>query len=407
MPDGSLHITAAQPPISLDEATTLVLAHALSRPAENVPLEAAGGRVLARSILARRDAPWADVAAMDGYAILDEDLSGRVAPLRVVGQSFAGRPFEGDLTPGTCVRVFTGAAVPGGATRVVMQEAARASGDRVFLAGDAADKRHIRRRGSDFHAGDALLEAGIVLTAGRMLAAAASDSASVQVVARPRVAVLATGDELTAPGLCAAPGATPDSISFGVAEIIRMRGAEVAALRRLPDHLPTLRSAAQAAVRDADVVVVIGGASVGERDHAREMFAPLGLETIFSKVALRPGKPVWFGRAGGALLVGLPGNPLAAMVTARLFLAPLLAGLSGLGAQSALNWSWRALEAPMESVGPWARLVPARCTPHGVEALDGQDASSQIALAKADMLILRESGAPPAGAGDIVKALPF
>jgi molybdopterin molybdotransferase len=394
---------------TVDEALALVTAAAASTCLiERVRLEDAGGRVLAAPIIARRCAPACDVSAMDGYAVRDADLAADWTSLRVLGQSFAGCGYEGSLEPGTAVRAFTGAPTPQGADRVVVQEDVRRVGDRVFVPRAGAGKRHIRLAGSDFRAGDVLVEAGVVITPQRLVAVAAADLAEVEVLVRPRVLVVATGDELRSPGEGrSAPGSIPESVSFGVAELARNYGAEVTIQRRLPDDLSRLQAAANGLTEAADVVVVIGGASVGERDYSRAMFEPAGLRTLFSKVAMRPGKPVWFGQAGGAHVVGLPGNPSAALVTARLFLAPLIAGLAGRGARSALTWRRRPLADVLEATGPWECFVGARLDGGAVRPFANRDSSSQKTLADVEVLVRRGADEVAVHAGDFVETLDF
>ena len=409
----AVHLTpaAARGPgrlATVDEALALVMASASALGTERVRLEDAGGRILAAPVIARRCAPACDVSAMDGYAVRDADLAADWTSLRVIGESFAGHGFEGALTPGSAVRIFTGAPTPAGANRVVLQEDVRRVGERVFVAGPGSGKRHIRLAGSDFRSGDSLVEAGVPLTPQRLVAAAAADLASLDVTARPRVLVVATGDELRSPGEGPfTPGSIPESVSFGVAELSRTHGAEVRVRRRLPDDLDQLRAAAHDMVRAADVVVVIGGASVGERDYSRAMFEPLGLTMLFSKVAMRPGKPVWFGRAGGARIVGLPGNPTAALVTARLFLAPLIAGLAGRGAGSALAWRRRPLAEALEATGRWECFVGACLDGGAARPIANRDSSAQKALAAVEMLIRRGADADAAQAGDFAETLDF
>ena len=393
---------------SVDQALAAILVAAVPGKTERVDLADAGGRSLASDVIARRSAPACDVSAMDGYAVRDADLSADWTALRVIGESAAGHGFSGDMDIGTAVRIFTGAPIPSGADRVVVQEDVRRVDGRVFVPAPVVGKRHIRQVGSDFRAGDILVEAGATLSAARLVAAAAADVAEVEVFTRPRVVVVSTGDELRAPG--AGPftlNSIPESVSFGVAEIARTYGGEVVARVRLPDALPLLQLAAAAMVEQVDLIVVIGGASVGERDHARGMFGELGLEMAFSKVAMRPGKPVWFGKASGAWIVGLPGNPTAALVTARLFLAPLVAGLAGREARSALGWRWRPLVEGLEATQQWECFIGARGEASAVRAVANRDSSGQSSLATIDTLIRRPPGQPPAAAGDFVEILDF
>jgi molybdopterin molybdotransferase len=394
--------------IDFDTALALVLNEARPLPCETVALEAAGERVLAAGLKARGDAPRTAVSAMDGYAVRDVDLATLPARLPVATVAFAGRADVPVLPAGACVRVFTGGPTPHGTDRIVVQEIVGRDGDDALFEIPPEPGRHIRAVGSDFRAGDTLLPAGTVLGFRAMVAAAAADVATLSVVRRPRVVILGTGDELAVPGQALeTPGGIPESVSFGVAALARRHGAEVVDRRRLADTPGVLEPAARRALAEADLVVVTGGASVGEKDHARSMFAPFGLDLIFSKVAIRPGKPVWLGRAGGALVLGLPGNPTSALVTARLFMAPLVAGLAGRNPAALLSWRDMTLTAPLKACGDRETFERGRMVDGGVAALDVQDSATQKALATADVLIRRRAGAPAIDAGDTVVVLDF
>ena len=393
--------------IGFDEALDRLTAVARPGERERVALAQAHGRVLAAPVIARLDAPGSDTSAMDGYAVREADLA-IPARLRVIGESFAGRGFDGAISAGECVRIFTGAPMPRGADRVVIQEIVRRDGDLAVFEQAPGGGRHVRPRASDFRRGDELLPAGRRLDPRAMVAAAGADVAAVEVHARPTVIVLGTGDELAEPGQATArPGTIPESVSFGVAGMAREFGAEVVDRLRLPDEPEVLEAAAAAALEQADLVVVTGGASVGEKDYARAMFAASGLELIFSKVAIKPGKPVWLGRAQGRLVLGLPGNPTSAMVTARLFLAPLLAGLAGEPATAALRWRPAPLAHDLPPCGERETFHRAVWCDDEVETISNQDSSAQEALAAAELLIRRRVGAPAARAGDTVEVLTF
>lgn len=393
--------------IAFDEALAAV--EALARPlsAETVRLERADGRVLAAPVVARRASPATAVSAMDGYAVREADLASGRARLRLAGESFAGAGFGGELAPGTCVRIFTGAPAPRGAERVVVQEEANREGEFVVLGPLPGSGRHLRAAASDFAPGEVLVPAGAVLDPQKLIAAAAADLASVEVVRRPKVVILSTGDELREPGVRGAgPDSIPESVSFGIAALARRYGGEVVERRRLSDDLASLSRAAACALEACDVVVTTGGASVGERDFSKAMFEPLGLELAFSKVAIKPGKPVWLGRACDRLVAGLPGNPTAALLTARLFLAPLLAGLSGRAAGSALKWETAGLATPLEACGARETFYRGRSAGAGaVEVLADQDSSAQKALASADLLIRRRPGEGASEIGELVPVL--
>jgi len=389
--------------IPFDEAVRRVTAVARPIGRESVPIGRAAGRVLAAPVVAMIDSPRADCSAMDGYAVRDADLPGA---LRLIGESSAGSDFQGVVEPGTCVRIFTGARVPAGADRVVIQEAAGRDGETLSVADLPGPARHIRPAGSDFRAGDVLLEAGRRLDPRALAAAAGGDVAEVETWRAPAVWVLASGDELAPPGEASgSPGAIPDSVSFAVAALAEMWGGRTLASRRLADDLPAMERAAGEALEQADLIVVTGGASVGEKDHAKAMFAPHGLDLIFSKVAIKPGKPVWFGRAGRTLVLGLPGNPTSAMVTARLLLAPLVAGLSGRA--GALEWRSLPLGAPLPACGDRETFHRARLTDAGAIPLVNQDSSAQKALAEADLLLRSRPHDRPRPAGEAIEALDF
>jgi molybdopterin molybdotransferase len=354
------------------------------------------------------DSPRADVSAMDGYAVRDADLTDLPARLRVVGESFAGALWSGTVEPGTCARIFTGAPLPPGADRVVMQENVRRDGDQAIIDEAPGKARHVRKRGSDFCAGDELLPAGRLLDPRAIVAAAAADVGTVHLFRRPRVHILSTGDELCEPGEARGRAdAIPESVSLGVAAIAGEWGAETVGRTRLRDDLPAMHAAAASVVDTADVLVVTGGASVGERDFAKAMFEPLGLELIFSKVAIKPGKPVWLGRVGRRYVVGLPGNPTSALVTARLLLAPLLAAIAGRSSEAALSWRSVATAGPIEACGDRETFHRARLRNGAAEVLSFQDSSAQKALAEADLLVRQPANSQSFAAGDIIEALDF
>ena len=390
--------------ISFDDALRLIEEVARPIGCERLAIADAAGRVLAAPVVAMIDSPPADCSAMDGYAVRDADVPGT---LRVIGQSFAGCSGDGGaLEAGTCVRIFTGAPIPPGGERVVIQEEVARDGDRAVIADPPGKARHIRRQGSDFHAGETILDAGRGLDPRAIVAAAGADVAELEVWRQPRVLILSTGDELAPPGEARKrPGAIPESVSFGVAALAAKWGGRSLGARRLGDDLPKMERAAGEALGEADVIVVTGGASVGEKDFAKAMFAPHHLELIFSKVAMKPGKPVWLGRSGGRLVIGLPGNPTSAMVTARLFLVPLIAGCAG--REGPLRWRRRQLAAPLPPCGDRETFHRARLGENGAIPLSNQDSSAQKALAEADLLIRSRPHDPAREPGEEVDALAF
>lgn len=387
--------------LSYDDALAIVLAQARPARVETVALADAHRRVLARDVLAAIEAPFADVSTMDGYAVRDADAKDA---LTVVGQSFPGGVVPPASRPGEAWRVFTGGPVPPGTDRVVMQERATRDGDRVEVVFDASTPRFVRARGSDFARGAMLLEAGRKLDGPALIAAAGGDVAELVVWRRPRVAIVTNGDELVAPGTARdRPGSIPESISLGLAALIADGGGLVARTDRLRDDRDTI--AARLASADADVAVIVGGASVGERDFAREAFTSLGGALLFAKVAIRPGKPVWFGRVDDMLVLGLPGNPTSAYVTARLFLTPLLSGLSGSDPAAALRWTNAYLTHPVEACDARETFVRAVLDRGEVRPLNDQNSGSQAALAQANVLLRRRPHAPAATAGDSVEVI--
>lgn len=394
--------------ISFDEAVELVRSVAKPLGTETVAIAEAAGRVLAGTVIAEVDSPRSDVSAMDGYAVRDDDLDKLPVSLEVVGGSFAGSGWHGSIEPGTCVRIFTGAPVPEGADRVVMQENVRAVGNRAAIDERPGAARHIRKRGSDFQAREELLPAGRPLGPRAIVAAAGADVAEIEVYRKPRVHILSTGDELAEPGTARTRNdAIPESVSFGVAATAAQWGADHVATTRLRDDLPRMEESARAAIEDVDLVVVTGGASVGEKDFAKAMFGPLGMELVFSKVAIKPGKPVWLGRVGHKLVMGLPGNPTSALVTARLILAPLLAGLTGRSADDALGWTSARLGAALGPCGGRETFHRARWIDGAVEVLSFQDSSAQKALAEADVLVRQPAQSPALEARATVQVLDF
>ena len=393
--------------ISLDDAWRIIAAAATPLDRETISLHHAADRVLAAPVLAAFESPRANVSMMDGFAVREGDA--RVgAVLRLIGVSAAGARFSGSIGPGEAVRIFTGAALPDGADRVVIQENVAVEGLAATIVEPPGAMTFVRARASDFAEGDEVVAVGTRLTPGALVAAAGAGANAVSVTCRPRVITIATGDELRAIGAdLKTPDHLPDSIGPGLDAMLGAIGAEVLGHHLLGDDLPALEAAATASVAVADLVVVTGGASVGARDSAKAMFAPLGIELLFIKVAIKPGKPVWFGRVGATLVMGLPGNPSSAMVTARLLLAPLVAGLLGQRLPAPLEWIELPLAAPLPATGNretfWrAALVDGRLMP-----LANQDSGGQRALAEAGWLVRCPAGQGPREPGTMIAALAF
>jgi len=392
--------------ITFEEAVGLI-AQVDALGTEQVDLSEAAGRVLAAPLFARSAAPRVAVAAMDGYAVVDAATRPGEA-LKVIGESRAGGGYPGVVGPGEAVRVFTGAPMPQGADRCIMQEYASREGDEVRFTEGYGPGWHVRAAGSDFAAGDLLLDAGTRLAPRAMIAAAAADVATLTVASRPRIAIIGTGDELAFPGEAyLREDAIPESVTFGVSAMAEQAGAKVVARTIGLDDLSALEAAAGEALTLADLVIVTGGASVGERDFAKPMFAAHRLELVFAKVAIKPGKPVWLGRTGAKWVLGLPGNPTSAMVTARLFLLPLLTRLQGQSVSDVLQWRNLPLAAPLGSTGNRETFVRARWDEAGLVPLGNQDSGAQGPLATADWLIRCPVGQAALEPGQTVSALSF
>ena len=392
--------------ISFDEAIAIISSAAKPLGTEAIGLAEAAGRVLAVGVVAKIDSPRADVSAMDGYAIRSTDLGTYPATLTVVGESLPGSRWTGTLESGTCVRIFTGAPLPGGADRIVIQEQVRRDGDVAIIDADPGPTKWVRSQGKDFRWGDEVLCPARLLDPAALIAAAGADVAEVMVFERPRLALIATGDELIAPGEAhASPLAVPDSASLGVAALAEQWGAQVVSRSRAPDELGLLQATAAQALDLADVVVVIGGASVGERDFAKAMFEPLGLELLFSKISMRPGKPAWLGRAQGKLVLGLPGNPTSALVTARLLLAPLTAAMQGRSAEDPLGWEPARLATPLRECDQRETFHRAVLTAGNVSLVGFQESHAQKALAESDVLLRQPANSSSVAAGETVQVL--
>ena len=316
--------------ISVEEARDRILADLQPTPAEIVALADAWSRVTAAPVTARLTQPPADVSAMDGYALRAADGT-LGAVLHVIGAAPAGHPFEGTIAQGQAVRLFTGSVVPTGADAILLQEDATAAGTDVTVNEAVTAGRHIRRAGQDFAAGDAVVPAGRRLTARDIGLAAAANHPWLTVHRRPRVAILATGDEIAMPGEPIPPGGIVSSNSHALAALVRAAGGEPVVLPVAADTREAVAAVADA-LHGMDLLVTTGGASVGDHDLVIESLKTRGLKLDFWQIAMRPGKPLLFGRLGPVPVLGLPGNPVSAMVCSILFLLPALSRLCGLPA---------------------------------------------------------------------------
>jgi len=385
------------------EALRRVLDGAAPLPAEAVPLTAAHGRVLASDLTAKRTQPPADVSAMDGYAARAADVATAPARLTVIGEVAAGHPFEGAVGPGEAARIFTGGVVPPGADTIVIQENTTRDGATVVVTAGSAKGRHIRRAGLDFEMGTRLLASGTRLSARDLALAAAMNHPTVPVHRPPRVAVLATGDELVMPGTEPGFGEIVYSNGYTTMAIARAEGCAVTDLGIVPDRLDETVMAVRRA-RDAgvDLLITSGGASVGDYDLVQQALAAEGLALSFWKVALRPGRPMMHGRLGGMHVLGLPGNPVSAFVCTVLFVVPLMRRLAGRSDVEPVTES-ALLGCALPDNDERADYLRATLTqgPDGPVAtpFPEQDSSMLVPLAKADCLLVREPHAPAAGAG--------
>ncbi|MET4664519.1 gephyrin-like molybdotransferase Glp [Sphingomonas sp. PvP056] len=388
--------------LAVDDALTRLHALAPKIAAETVPLRAAAGRWAAADVVARRTQPARDLSAMDGYAVRFDDLGG---PLRLIGESAAGHPFDHPIGAGETVRIFTGAALPPGADAVLVQEEAAREGDEVRLAGDGPVRGgNIRRAGIDFAQDQTLIATGDRLTPARIALAASGGYGTLSVARRIRVAIVASGDELTLPGAPLSDRTLPESNGVMLAAMLADLPVDVVDLGILPDRLDTITEAFRTV--EADILVTTGGASVGDHDLIRPALAAAGGSIDFWRIALRPGKPMLAGKIGEMLVLGLPGNPVSAYVTAAIFLKPVIAAMSGAREPSPTAYP-AILGAPLRANDRRQDYMRAVTRDGRVYVADSQDSSLLATLACADCMIVRAPFAPAADAGDSVEILPI
>jgi len=386
----------------LDVATTLE--------PENVDLLQARGRTLASPVLSKLNNPPFDASAMDGYAVRAEDVASVPASLTVVGEAGAGRPFTGALREGEAIRIFTGGSVPDGADAIVIQENVDASGPTITVRETASAGANIRPQGEDFRKDDVLLEAGRCLTARDVLIGASSGHGKLPVVRKPVVAILSTGDELVSPGNPLGPGQISASNAYGLAAVVEAAGGEARFLGIARDTFASLEDRISAAA-GADILVTSGGASVGDHDLVRPALEKAGAKLEFYKIAMRPGKPLFFGlrttNGKTQYCLGLPGNPVSSMICARVFLVPLIGRLLG------RETPFQAIEAVLaESVpanGPRQHymrgLLDMSSAPPRVTPFKSQDSGLIKSLQRADCLVVVPANAPAQSAGKPVQVL--
>ncbi|MEQ3626513.1 MAG: gephyrin-like molybdotransferase Glp [Celeribacter sp.] len=368
---------------------------------EDVTLDKAAGRVLIDDIVARRDQPPFAASAMDGYAIATSDAQPGDS-FTIIGEAAAGAGFSGNVGRGQAVRIFTGAPIPTGANRVIIQEDVLRDGDRIVLNASIDEGPHIRPAGGDFKRGDRI-GAPLRLGPTHLALAAAMNAPTVRVARRPVVAIMATGDELVMPGETPGPDQIIASNSFALRAMCEAEGADVRLLPIARDTAQSLETAFDLA-RGAVLLLTSGGASVGEHDLVGPVAEALGMERAFYKVLMRPGKPLMAGRLGDMAVVGLPGNPVASIVCAEIFILPALRYMQGLEAAAPVE-DTAILTAPVGANGPREHYMRARLGRDGVEIFGRQDSSLLSVLGAANVLVRRAPHDPPRKAGDTVQII--
>jgi len=391
---------------SVADARTHMLAQIAPLAIEDVALLEAAGRVLVEPIVAKRDQPPFSASSMDGYALRSADAPGA---LKVTGESSAGAGFAGALKAGQATRIFTGAPMPEGADAVVIQEDVTRDGDTITVP-SAPVGDNVRLQGIDFKAGATLLTPGALLDGVALSLVAAAGAPSVRVRKRPRIAILSTGDEIVAPGGSPGPHQIFDSVSFGLIPLIARWGGVAARLNARGDDIGELATAAREAMATHDLLVTIGGASVGDRDLVKPALGTLGVALHVERANVRPGKPVWFGQGEIGRVLGLPGNPASALVCAHLFLKPIIATF--VGADPSVRFVRAALASDLPKNGGREHYLRARLdvTEQGslrVAPFESQDSSLLSVFRDADALVRLPANAPAQAAGALVDVLPL
>lgn len=393
--------------ISVEEALGHILNLAAPLEIENLPLREAFGRVLAETVQAKLTQPPFAASAMDGYALRKADLDEHSA-FKVIGEAAAGKGFAGTLAKSQTVRIFTGAPVPNGADFVVIQEDVARNGDVITISDPTPDGPNIRAAGQDFEKGTEVA-AGTRLTSAMVALLASMNIAEVPVRRRPVLALVATGNELVTPGETPGPDQIVASNNLGLAALFEALGCEVRLLPIARDNADSLRFVLGLA-RGADMIVTIGGASVGDHDIVQDVAADEGLELSFYKVAMRPGKPLLAGKIGASVLVGLPGNPVSSMVCAHVFLRPAIAVMQGHKAAPAKRKT-ALLAQDLPKNGPRAHYMRAEIQNDGevttIRAAERQDSALLSVLTKSNALLIRPVNDPARKAGKVVEYLPI
>lgn len=397
--------------ISVDEALDRIFAQLDPPQSEIVPLLRANRRVLAKPLVAQHNQPPFDSSAMDGYAV----RAAEVVPgqkLKMAGTSQAGARFVGMMEHGQCVRIFTGAPMPIGADAVIMQEEATATGNQISFQQVPRVGQSIRKQGNDFQRGRELLPAGVTLTPAMLSLAASANQPTLTVTKRPKIAILATGDELVPPGTAPGPDQIVASNSYGLIPLLSPYAEKVMDLGIVRDDKAAMERALLAAFdQGVDVLLTTGGASVGERDYVRDVLIDLGVELDFWKLRMRPGKPLMFGTRKKTLVFGLPGNPVSAMVTATVILRPALRRMTG-HADPFYPLMGVPLAAPLPANGPRRHFMRGTLSRNAigflqVTPISETDSAHTSSLALADALIIQREDDSGQKVGEIVEVIPL
>jgi molybdopterin molybdotransferase len=387
--------------ISVEEALAHVFSLISPLPTEEVELPHLAGRVLRAPVAAQRDQPPFPASAMDGYAVASHDADS----YRVIGEAAAGHAFAGHVSPGEAVRIFTGAPIPQGADRVIIQEDVSRDGDRITLTQPLETSLHIRAQGTDFKAGDQI-SAPRRLRPAELALLAAMNCPRATVSRRPNVAIIATGDELVMPGEEPRADQIIASNAFALKAIAEAEGARARILPIASDTVASLRAVLELAA-DADLILTIGGASVGDHDLVGPVAQDMGATRAFYKVAMRPGKPLMAGRLGDALLLGLPGNPVSSIVCGHLFMRPALRALQGLGAYP-MQTATAMLDRDLPANGARTHYMRANLGPDStISPHANQDSALLSVLCQSDALLIHPAGDGPRKAGEQMRYIPL
>lgn len=387
--------------ISVAEALALITARRADYGMQDLLLADALGKRCAADVTAKLTMPPFDASAMDGYAVKLSD-STKGTTLKVIGEAPAGTPYEGHVSQGEAVRIFTGGPIPNGADNIIIQENVTRVGDAITITTGADTPRHIRRAGIDFKLGDILIAKNTLIGPAEIALAASGNHANLPVYRRPKVAIIANGDELRAPGSELKPGQIISSNSAGLGALVRYWGGDVMEMGIASDSLESITAHINAA-KEADIIVPVGGASVGDYDFMKQAFENLGYAQVFSKIAVRPGKPTWFGTLATQLVLGLPGNPASAAVCAHLFLRPLISN-----SRAPVS---ATLDTDLSANGPRETYLRGRLYIKDgqltAQPFPRQDSSLITPLAQSNALIKLPPDSGPWQAGDVIDVLPL